>query len=71
MSDSGRTWTLGTIPEKGANKRVNRRIYLKHANARVYVFDYIERFHNPRRRRRLETAKRDNLCLTQPSVEMV
>lgn len=51
-------------------ERVNRRIYQTRAEARADVFDYIERFHNPRRRRRLENAKQDNLCLTQPSVEM-
>ncbi|ALP53652.1 transposase [Candidatus Tenderia electrophaga] len=50
-------------------ERVNRRIYQTRAEARADVFDYIERFHNPRRRRRLETSKQDNLCLTQPSVE--
>jgi len=51
-------------------ERVNRRIYQTRAEARADVFDYIERFHNPRCRRRLETAKLDNLCLTQPSVKM-
>lgn len=45
-------------------ERVNRRIYQTRAEARADVFDYIERFHNPRRRRRLETATQDNLCLT-------
>ncbi|MBI3811807.1 MAG: IS3 family transposase, partial [Nitrospirae bacterium] len=39
------------------------------AEARVDIFDYIERFHNPRRRRRLEEAKQKELLLTQPSVE--
>ena len=34
------------------------------------IFDYIERFHNPRRRRQLEEAKQRGLLLTQPSVEM-
>jgi putative transposase len=50
-------------------ERVNRRIYRTRAEARADVFDYIERFHNPRCRRRLETAKRKELLLTQPSVE--
>ena len=34
------------------------------------ISDYIERFHNPRMRRRLETAKQNELLLTQPSVKM-
>ena len=36
-------------------ERINRRIYHTRAEARADVFDYIERFHNPRMRRRLET----------------
>ena len=50
-------------------ERVNRRCYQTHAEARADVFDYIERFYNPARERRLaalETAKRP---LTNPSVE--
>lgn len=50
-------------------ERVNRRIYQTRAEARTDVFDYIERFHNPRRRRRLEAAKQNPLLLTLPSVE--
>jgi len=46
-------------------ERVNRRQYRSRAEARADVFDYIERFHNPRRRRQLETKKVD---LTKPSV---
>ena len=38
-------------------ERVNRRIYRTRSEARADVFDYIERFHNPRRRRRLEAAR--------------
>ena len=49
-------------------ERVNRRQYQTRAEARADVFDYIERFHNPRRRRRLEMIKRERLSLTQPSV---
>ncbi len=51
-------------------ERVNRRIYQTRTETRADVFDYIERFHNPRRRRRLEAAKQKQLLLTQPSVEM-
>jgi len=50
-------------------ERVNRRIYRTRAEARADVFDYIERFYNPRCRRRLEVAKQQELLLTQPSVE--
>jgi putative transposase len=47
-------------------ERVNRRQYRTRPEARADVFDYIERFHNPRRRRQLETRKVD---LTKPSAE--
>ena len=47
-------------------ERVNRRRYQTRAAARADVFDYIERFHNPRRRRQLKRAEVD---LTKPSVE--
>lgn len=50
-------------------ERVHRRIYQTRAEARADVFDYIERFHNPRCRRRVEAAKQKELLLTQPSVE--
>jgi len=50
-------------------ERVNRRKYRTRAEARAGVFDYIERFHNPRKRRQLEAANRKDLLLTQPSVE--
>ncbi len=49
-------------------ERVNRRQYKTHAEARLDVFDYIERFHNPRRRRRLEMLRQEMVTLTQPSV---
>jgi len=50
-------------------ERVNRRKYLTRAQARADIFDYIERFHNPRKRRQLEMRKRKEILLTQPSVE--
>ena len=50
-------------------ERVNRRKYRTRAEARADVFDYIERFHNPRCRRQLEAAKQKELLLTQLSVE--
>ena len=45
---------------------VNRRHYRTQAEARADVFDYIECFHHPRRRRRMESRKVD---LTKPSEE--
>ncbi len=50
-------------------ERVNRKIYQTRSEARADVFDYIERFHNPRRRRKLEGLRQNELLLTQPSVE--
>lgn len=50
-------------------ERVHRRIYQTRAEARADIFDYIERFHNPRCRRRVEAARQKELLLTQPSVE--
>ncbi len=48
-------------------ERVNRRTYQTRAEARADVFDYIERFHNPRRRRRLQTKTQKASLLTQPA----
>jgi putative transposase len=45
-------------------ERVNRRRYLTRDEARADVFDYIERFHNPRRKRQLETRLTKELPLT-------
>jgi putative transposase len=50
-------------------ERVNRRQYLTRAEARADIFDYIERFYNPRRKRKMEMLKQKELLLTQPSVE--
>jgi len=50
-------------------ERVNRRQYLTRAEARADVFDYIERFHNPRRARRTEQRRKNEVALTQLSVE--
>ena len=38
-------------------ERIHRRKYRTKAEARSDIFDYIERFHNPRRRRRLMAVK--------------
>ncbi len=50
-------------------ERVNRRQYSTRAEARADVFDYIERFHNPRRERRTEQRRQKEVGLTQRSVE--
>ena len=50
-------------------ERVNRRQYQTRAEARADVFDYIERFHNPRRARRIERREKDELALIKLSVE--
>lgn len=50
-------------------ERVNRRQYRTRAEARADIFDYIERFHNPRKRRQLQRRQQKELRLTQPSVE--
>ncbi len=49
-------------------ERVNRRQYRTRAEARADIFDYIERCHNPRQRRRMEMQQAEDLLLTQPSV---
>ena len=51
-------------------ERVNRRRYRTHAEPRSDIFDYIERFYNPKQRRRLERIKQDEKTLTQQSVRM-
>lgn len=50
-------------------ERVNRRQYRTRAEARADIFDYIERRHNPRQRRRLAFQQQRDQLLTQPSVE--
>ncbi len=50
-------------------ERVNRRQYRTRVEARADVFDYIERFHNPRRARKAEQRKEGRGRLTQPSVK--
>ncbi len=50
-------------------ERVNRRHYQTTAQARSDVFDYIERFHNPRMQRRLDSRDQKFIALTQLSAE--
>ncbi len=49
-------------------ERVNRRQYRTRSEARSHVFDYIERFYNPRKARRVEEQEKKEVDLTQPSV---
>ena len=50
-------------------ERVNRRHYQTMTQARSDVFDYIERFHNPRMQRRLDSRDQKFIALTQLSAE--
>jgi putative transposase len=50
-------------------ERVNRRQYRTRAEARADIFDYIERWHNPRQRRRLAFQQEGEKLLTHLSVE--
>lgn len=50
-------------------ERVFHRRYRTRDEARADVFDYLERFHNPRMRRRVARRDRELSALTQPSVE--
>ena len=50
-------------------ERVNRRRYTTLAEARSDIFDYIERFYNPRKQRLLASRQQAQLHLTKPSVK--
>lgn len=50
-------------------ERVAHRCYRTRDEARVDLFDYLERFHNPRMRRRVARQDQKFSALTQPSVE--
>ena len=50
-------------------ERIHRRRYLTLAAARSDVFDYIERFHNPRMQRRLDVEEQKFYALTQLSAK--
>ena len=59
------------LEELGGNHAPNYIVIRREleAEARAAIFDYIERFYNPRKRRRLEIIDRKYLHLTQQSVE--
>lgn len=48
---------------------INRRQYRTLNEARADVFNYIERFHNPRRRRKVAAQDRKFTAVLKPSVE--
>jgi len=50
-------------------ERVHRRRYLSIVDAKSDVFDYIERFHNPRMQRRLGVQDQKFYALTPPSAK--
>ncbi len=50
-------------------ERAHHRRYRTRDEARADLFDYLERFHNPRMRRRVARRDREFSALTQPSVE--
>ena len=49
-------------------ERVNRRNYRTQDEARSDIFDYIERFHNSRKRRALERSNQEETLFSKPSV---
>ena len=49
-------------------ERLYRQHYQTRAEARADIFDYIERCHNPRQRRRLDMQQQGERLFTQPSV---
>jgi putative transposase len=51
-------------------ERVNRKRYRTRAEARADIFDYIERWHNPRKRRVRTMSEMADQPLTEVSVEM-
>ena len=50
-------------------ERGHRRQYRTRDEARADIFDYIERWHNPRQRRKLPRQREGQALLPQPSVE--
>ena len=52
-------------------ERVRRRQYMSRQEARSDMFGYIERFHDPRKRRKMETTEIQKKLLTKLFVELV
>jgi putative transposase len=49
-------------------ERIHHRRYRTHDEMRAEVFNYIERFHNPRMRRRIARQDQAFSALLEPSV---
>lgn len=60
---------FGKLKLKRERERVNRRPYLALAEVRDDVFDYIERFHSPIIRQRVDAEDQAFRLLTYSSVE--
>ncbi|WP_152620103.1 IS3 family transposase, partial [Lysobacter sp. A03] len=50
-------------------ERIHRKRYLTRNDARSDIFDYIERFHNPRMQRRIHVRDQAFMALTQQSAK--
>lgn len=70
MSVAGRCAdnAMGAFSGRLTRDRVGRQVYWIRGEAGADVFDYIERYHNPHRQRRLEVTKQKELLLVQPIV---
>ena len=72
MSRSGNVWDNAAMESFFSSlktERTARKTYRTRDQARADVFDYIERFHNPRMQRRLDAQDQAFRLLIQPSVE--
>ena len=57
------------MPESSTYRVSTDRGSLRRDEARADLFDYLERFHNPRMRRRVARRDREFQALIKPSVE--
>ena len=72
MSRRGECWDNAAMESFFSTlktERCARTVYRTREQARADVFDYIERFHNPRMQRRLDVKDQAFRLLTQQSVE--
>ena len=72
MSRSGNVWDNAAMESFFSSlktERTARKVYRTRDDARADVFDYIERFYNPAKKRKLERQKSIQSNLTKLSVE--
>jgi hypothetical protein len=78
LSDTWQIYEIGHCADNAAcesffgllkRERVNHRRYRPRDEARADLFDYLERFHNPRMRRRVARRDEEFSALIKPSVE--